>query len=502
MKRHAIEGLALLLLSLSLAFSAFAVPPPTLSGFTYQGYLKDNNVPANGTYDFRFRLFTLLTGGVQVGGDVLADDVAVSDGRFTVTLGFAASLFDGSDRYLVIGVRPGASTGAYTNLSPRQKINATPYALHADSANTLGGLYAYQFVETAGDTMSGPLTIAAAAQPTAMTATATSTGVSGQVSSSDTDAAGVRGTATAGTGSPAGVEGKAGWLGGTGVRGLAATATTANRSVISGYWKAGGEFYGPNGVVAIGGVPGFPSHEFGNGVVGVTVGSSGYGVIGATQTTTGTCVGVYGRSSSNAGYAGLFSESSLSGATYGVASNVYSPDGVAGYFYNQIATGTAIQAAGSGIIRSAANTEIVFSPFALVPAGATTAVNINHYIGGDTGITATGTGNQTIYLPLQLPAILYGNHLKIKSVQVTYITSNASSYITSTIVRLVIVPNGYVEPISDATDRTSTSWQTYTLTDAAPNTIEGCAYLKFTLYFSTVGHVINIRTIKLVLVGD
>ena len=46
-------------------------------------------------------------------------------------------MWDGSDRYLQIAVRP-AGSGGYTTLSPRVKINPTPYAIRAGVASPIG----------------------------------------------------------------------------------------------------------------------------------------------------------------------------------------------------------------------------------------------------------------------------------------------------------------------------------------------------------------------------
>ena len=103
------------------------------SAFTYQGRLTDGGSPANGTYDFQFKLYDAASGGAQVGSALEIGDVTVSEGLFTVQLDFG-SVFDGNARYLEIGVRPGSSSGAYTALAPRQALTATPYALYAKGA--------------------------------------------------------------------------------------------------------------------------------------------------------------------------------------------------------------------------------------------------------------------------------------------------------------------------------------------------------------------------------
>jgi len=104
--------------------------------FTYQGMLKEGSAPANGAYDFEFRLFTAALGGSQVGSTVSVNDLSVQQGLFTVSLNFGAigATWTGADRFLEIRVRPGASTGAFTTLSPRVKINPTPYSFYSSQA--------------------------------------------------------------------------------------------------------------------------------------------------------------------------------------------------------------------------------------------------------------------------------------------------------------------------------------------------------------------------------
>ncbi len=102
------------------------------TGFTYQGELKISSAPANGVYDFQFRLFNALSSGDMVGAEVLVENATVSNGIFNVELDFGAGSFKGEQSWLDIGVRDGASIGAYQGLAPRQKLTATPYALHAN----------------------------------------------------------------------------------------------------------------------------------------------------------------------------------------------------------------------------------------------------------------------------------------------------------------------------------------------------------------------------------
>jgi hypothetical protein len=100
------------------------------TSFTYQGHLTDGGSPANGPYDFEFKLYDAPTDGTTL-GTLTVKNFPVSEGLFTVPLDFGAGVFTGDARWLEIGVRPGLSSGAYTLLSPRQALTATPYALYA-----------------------------------------------------------------------------------------------------------------------------------------------------------------------------------------------------------------------------------------------------------------------------------------------------------------------------------------------------------------------------------
>ncbi len=122
------------------------------SEFTYQGSLSTSGMPANGSYDFEFRLFDTLAVGVQQGPTVARNGVSVSNGIFAVSLDFG-NQFPGASRFLEIRTRV-AGGGAFTPLLPRQPINGTPYAVRSLSSGTagnatqLGGIAADQYVVT------------------------------------------------------------------------------------------------------------------------------------------------------------------------------------------------------------------------------------------------------------------------------------------------------------------------------------------------------------------
>lgn len=119
---------------------------PLGTSFTYQGELKvipggnDIVIPANAAFDFEFQLYDAQNNGLQVGPTVLLNDVQVAQGVFTVELDFGMSPFVGDQLFLAISLRDGNSNGSFSELSPRQKLTAAPYALHAEyvAAGTVG----------------------------------------------------------------------------------------------------------------------------------------------------------------------------------------------------------------------------------------------------------------------------------------------------------------------------------------------------------------------------
>ena len=109
------------------------------TGFTYQGCLNSGTNPANGRYDLTFGLFSVSSGVGQVGVTQTNLATGVSNGLFTVALDFGAN-FPGADRWLEIAARTNG-VGAFTTLTPRQKITPAPYAIYsanAASATTAG----------------------------------------------------------------------------------------------------------------------------------------------------------------------------------------------------------------------------------------------------------------------------------------------------------------------------------------------------------------------------
>jgi hypothetical protein len=124
-------------LALFSILTAAAAQEPLGTRFTYQGRLMEGGVPAEGTHDFVFRLYDAAIGGNQIGNDVTVDGWPVAGGLFTVALDFGASAFLGDARWLDISVDG-------TPLTPRQPLDATPYALYALGGPGAAGHWAAQ----------------------------------------------------------------------------------------------------------------------------------------------------------------------------------------------------------------------------------------------------------------------------------------------------------------------------------------------------------------------
>jgi len=117
---RAVRHISALLLCLAASGAAVAQTSPQLPDFTYQGRLQQSGAPANGSFDLAFALYDQATGGNQVGATVNYADFPVSDGIFSVSLGFPGA-FTGTQLYLQVSVEG-------TALLPRQAVATAPVA--------------------------------------------------------------------------------------------------------------------------------------------------------------------------------------------------------------------------------------------------------------------------------------------------------------------------------------------------------------------------------------
>jgi microcystin-dependent protein len=139
--------MGMMVLLLGLAGVSWAEDPNLGTVFSYQGRLETaGSPPLNGSYDFKFRVYDTdeVGAGTPIGDPMSEPNIPVTEGIFTVQLnpdpsGTIPNLFNGEVRYLEIAVRKTGSAESYFTISPRQRINAAPYAITASSARWLRG---------------------------------------------------------------------------------------------------------------------------------------------------------------------------------------------------------------------------------------------------------------------------------------------------------------------------------------------------------------------------
>ncbi|NIP25145.1 MAG: hypothetical protein GWN67_17650 [Phycisphaerae bacterium] len=384
MKITKVSGFIVLVLGLMVCQVSVSEAAPMGTAWTYQGRLMDANGPADGQYDFEFRLFAdPVLNSFQIGGTIDINDLDVIDGYFTVLLDFGNNAFTGDARWLEIGVRPGDSEERVTILDPRQEVTPTPYAIYAENTDndndwmvinnnmysiptgyigigTNEPISKLEVVSTEshhGIRSTVPY-IAVYGHRTGVTGTWP--GVHGQCDSNSSNTSGVRGVITSttpGTNS-AGVRGT---NNGTGDKGAGVYG-----------WHAGDGYgvYGDTGDNGIG-VYGIHSSSTGKspgvkgvtnttssycsailgeatsttgtvyGVRGVSASNSGMGVVGRATAASGETTGVYGQSDSIGGRGVVGWASNGSGANYGGYFQVASADGTGVYAFHDSGSGTA-----------------------------------------------------------------------------------------------------------------------------------------------------------------
>lgn len=391
---------------------------PIDPGFTHQGELSDGGSPANGNYDFRFRLYNASALGLQLGPE-LAATLAVTNGRYTTgSLNFTAGAFDGSKRWLEIDVRPSGG-GAYTTLTPRQELTTTPHAWYANNAGTaatasnalnLGG-QGSGFYTNATNLASG--TLPSARLSGAYSGVLTFSNVANNYFGNGSNLTGLNAT-NIGSGTIADAR---------------LSSNVALRDAINNFTATDNTFAGEVGIGTAS--PAYPLHIVHTGGIAAgvindggasvpygyyaavdgtltkyaffasvagNVSGTGYGMyvtnstvggrgLFASMTGTGTTYGVYVSNNSTTGYGGYFNNTATTGVTYGLYCENNSADGYGLYARHDASTGIGPAVFG----RTDSTTSLAFAIHGLVastlPGGSSAAIR-----GENNGTASMGIG--------------------------------------------------------------------------------------------------------------
>jgi hypothetical protein len=311
------------------------------------------------TGDFEFSLWDAATAGTQIGSTLQVGGVTIDGGRFTVSLDFGAAAFNGDARWLEIAVRVPSGSGGYTTLSPRQPLEASPYALQTRGIH----------VDDAGDVGVGtttPLARLEVVDDGTRTLRAYNDAASGGVA--------VQASAGADTGWATAVEAYTASPGGVGVYAF-------NEAESGNGYAVHGENMSPSGAAIYGHATNGDPYSSGAGVYGRADGDYGAaGVYGIATATGGTAYGVKGEDQSTGNYGALGT------LDVGVRGHAASPTDLSAYF-----TGGAVQVDADLNLRTGSG----FATIKLDPEyGAGNAGRIEVQGSGDYSVLhATGNGS-------------------------------------------------------------------------------------------------------------
>jgi len=195
---------------------------------------------------------------------------------------------------------------------------------------------------------------------------------------------------------------------------------------------------------------------------------------------------------------------SLTGPTTGVLGQSKSAEGSGGRFRNDDVDGVALAATGSGIFKSSAPTYLFVPGANLIKTGSTSTTGWT--LDGSTAAIYKGAGahETSISIPITIPAVLYGQPVRVTQVTVYYKCPNADNYIKYTFLYKTTDAYTTVNLISDNDrddPRKSTFADSYTINTLSPDNRlslnEGFLTLKLTLQYSADLEFINIYGVRL-----
>ena len=110
-------------------------------------------------------------------------------------------------------------------------------------------------------------------------------------------------------------------------------------------------------------------------------------------------------------------------------------------------------------------------------------------------------GTKTVYFPITIPAVLYGQNVTVKQLTVYYRVSNAANgYISRTVLNVQTNAAGYLNIIDDGTNHTSTTASSYSISPSSNNVIsstQGTLSLFMNLSFVNDVDYVDVSAIRL-----
>jgi hypothetical protein len=235
--------------------------------------------------------------------------------------------------------------------------------------------------------------------------------------------------------------------------------------------------------------------------------SSGRGLRSYATSATGANYGVVGASESSGGYGGYFYNTNGGTGLYG---NSTTGTGV----YASSDSGPAIVAAGSGVIKSSAQSSIWISGNGVRPyqAADTTVINLES-IGGAKIYPGTAVSPKNVMLPITIPGPLYGQNVKVVGMDIYWQGSTEFDGISTVLMRR---QNGgvcsacYVNIVWDTVDKvcdvgnnpTGCTLHYDLTTNNTLTSTSGILYLTLELGFGGTSGWVDLGGIRLVLEHD
>ncbi len=102
----------------------------TTNAFTYQGVLENSGTAVTGPIAVRYSLFSSSVGGTAIQTRTV-NNVQADRGLFNIDIDLPLSTYaDASQLFIDIEVQSPSGVGAFTRLTPRQRLGASPFALN------------------------------------------------------------------------------------------------------------------------------------------------------------------------------------------------------------------------------------------------------------------------------------------------------------------------------------------------------------------------------------